>query len=405
MAVRKIRNWWWVDFSFEGERYRKKSPENSRAGAEVYELRLRQRLRETGTILPPKQDSPTFSQFSEEWFKTYVRTNLKPSTIRKYAYALSGHLIPAFGSQRIAAITGDEIERYKQRELRAGLKAKTINGYLSILRRCLDTALDWRLLGSIPRFKWLRCEPPAFDFLSFAESARLLEAAKEAPWRLMIHCALRTGLRVGELIALRWEWVDFDRRLLTVRRSCVRGIESSPKSNRIRHVHISADLAFALAEGQRPTGHVFARPDGSPVKHEAARRALGRILRAAGIRRVGWHTLRHTFASQLSSRGVPLQAIQSFLGHSTIEMTMRYAHLMPSAYAGAVDELAKGEAVALLGSRHSAGTERDLSASRNHIEESNLSATHSKEAHLVGELLSWRRGRDSKGDIGGAGSR
>jgi len=362
MAVRKIRNSWWVDITVERRRHRIKSPENTRHGAQAYELVLRNRLRDGGTLFPTKAEAPSFEEFAKKWFGTYVCTNLRASTIRKYEYALRTHLIPWFGRRRLNVVSGESIERYKQHELAAGLKAKTINGYLSILRRCLDTAQEWGELSSLPRIKWLKCEPPPFDFLSFVESARLLAAPIEEPWPLMIHCALRTGMRVGELIALRWECVNLEHRLITVRRSLVRGVESSPKSNRIRHVPISGDLLEALDGVRRASGYVFADAAGMPVKHERARRALGRAMRAAGIRPVGWHTLRHTFASQLASRGVPLQAIQAFLGHATIQMTMRYAHLLPSAYSAAVNELAAGEAHAVQNIGHLLGTERGACA-------------------------------------------
>src|SRR2546425_7774466 len=83
MSTRKIRNSWWVDFRSEGVRYRKRSPENSHAGAKAYELLLRQRLVHGEPLDAHKEDEgppiPTFQEFSEKWYKTYVLTNNKPS--------------------------------------------------------------------------------------------------------------------------------------------------------------------------------------------------------------------------------------------------------------------------------------------------------------------------------------
>jgi site-specific recombinase XerD len=110
----------------------------------------------------------------------------------------------------------------------------------------------------------------------------------------------------------------------------------SPKSNRIRYVPLAPEVQHALEEFHRPSGLVFSAHPTIPVNEKVPRRAIIRICKESGIRRIGWHVLRHTFASQLVMAGVNMKTVQELLGHSDIRMTMRYAHLAPSALHEAV---------------------------------------------------------------------
>ena len=178
-----------------------------------------------------------------------------------------------------------------------------------------------------------------FDFLDFEEADRLLEAA-DPQWHLMILTALRTGLRQGELIPLRWDDVDLPGSKIRVRRSVWKGHVSTPKSGRFREVPLSAPLEQAFKAHRHLRGElVFCAGDGSMLTYTGIRWPLWRACKRAGLRKVGWHALRHTFASHLAMKGIPLKVIQELLGHSTIEMTMRYAHLAPCVHQDAVDAL------------------------------------------------------------------
>lgn len=350
MPLRKFRGSWWVDIRHEKVRYRKKSPLNTRAGAQMYEFTLRTRLARGEPVYLPSdprialtERRPTFEDFANRWFETYVSTNAKPSTQRSYRRLLDAGLIPAFGGLDLAAITNPLIEEFKAERLRAGNSAKTINGYLIVLRRCLVAAYEREYVPKVPRVQWMKESPPSFDFLTSAESGRLLAHATDRRGRPLILCALRTGMRAGELIGLRWEDVNLEKRILTVRRSIVRGFVSSPKTNRIRHVPISVDLEEELRKIRSDQGYVFGYAAERPLSYKAALKLLRRAGKQAGMRRLGLHTLRHTFASQLAAEGIPLLAIQMLLGHSTIEMTQRYAHLAPNFFTGVVNVLSAAE--------------------------------------------------------------
>jgi integrase len=347
MAVRKIKGSWWVDFRWRGERMRKLSPLNTKGGAQDYETQIRGLLASHGSVKaviailkPAKQErATTFAEFAERWRRDSVDGRNKPSECRNKRSALRNHLLPAFGRLPLADVTSEAIERLKSALLQRALTAKTINNYLAILRKCLGTAVEWDALASLPKIRPLKTMPPGFRFLDREETETLLANALDEGWGGMMLAALRTGMRFGELSALRWEDVDLVRGLIHVRRSRYLGQETAPKNYRTRVVPVAADLADVLRSLRtRTVVHVFER-GGRPVPWHAASKALARTASLCGIRRLGWHVFRHTFASELAQRGVSIQLIRELLGHSTIQMTLRYAHLTQDALHDAIARL------------------------------------------------------------------
>ena len=185
------------------------------------------------------------------------------------------------------------------------------------------------LIESVPDVEWLKSERPEFDFLEFNEAERLLAAA-HGEWRTMILTALRTGMRHGELIGLRWEDVDLVAGRITVRQNVVDGKIGTPKSGKPREIPLGIDVRTALREHRHLRGPmVFCDMSGELLGTVDTRLPLWRACKKAGLRQIGWHALRHTFASHLVMRGASMKAVQELLGHSSILMTMRYAHLAP----------------------------------------------------------------------------
>ena len=193
-----------------------------------------------------------------------------------------------------------------------------------------------KLFGKLPK--------PAFDFLTFEEAERLVDAA-EPEWRTLLLVALKTGLRQGELIGLQWSDLDLPRGKLHVRRTIWRGVADLPKGGRERTVDLPASAVDALKAHRHLRGPLTcsARRTASRSRPGRCRQPLRRALTRAGISReegrIGWHDLRHTYGSHLAMRGVPLKVIQELMGHATIEMTERYAHLSPDTRREAVGVL------------------------------------------------------------------
>jgi len=371
----KVQEAWWVDVKYQHpngrvERVRKASPINTRRGAEEYERQVRHALL-TGAFGKEKQNEPgrilTLGEFVPR-FITYSENNNKHSSVVTKRQILDDHLVPAFGSMALDAIGPAEIEDFKasMRKKPSGARArkdaptraalrkrkgtgpkllslKSINNMLTVLHKLLALAQEQGVIAHVPRVKLFRTEKPAFDFLTFEEAERLAADA-EPEWRPVLLVALKTGLRQGELIGLQWSDVDLQRGKLHVRRTIWRGVTGSPKGGRERTVDLPASVVDALKGHRHLRGpYVFCQEDGQPLTDGLLKLPLQRAVQAAGISReqgrIGWHDLRHTYGSHLAMRGVPLKVIQELMGHATIEMTMRYAHLAPEARESAVQQL------------------------------------------------------------------
>jgi len=328
MSITKRGNKYWVDFGFRGQRFRLPSPENSVAGAKNYEAVLRRRLLNGEDVLNPPEAVPYFKDFTEKWFSTYVKSNNKPSEYKSKVSAFNVHLLPFFGRQRLDQITAYRIEEFKAAKLKTDLSAKTINNFLSALRKALNTAQEWNLLGAVPKIRLLKVAPQKFDYLTTEESDYLLTQT-DGLWHDMFLLAMRTGLRFGEIIALSWEDIDFKNQLLTVRHSIVRGILGSPKSNKIRYVPLIDSVCEMLRGRPQKDHYIFTLGNSLPMKQIYCVKNLMRICKKLKMRKIGWHVFRHTFASHLANNGVSMKVIQELLGHADITTTMRYAHLSP----------------------------------------------------------------------------
>jgi integrase len=347
VAARRVNGRWFVDFRFQHadgrvERIRKRSPVQSKAGAEEFERQLR-----TSMLAPIRiaKEVPTFSKYAAEFLETYAAANNKPSERSMKASILKHHLLPMFGEVRLDAIKMHAIEILKAGLLAKGLSRKRVNNILACLGKMLRYAHEIDLIEIVPRVKLLKVPQQRFDFLTFEELSRLVEALKDDPERLaLVLLGAEAGLRQGETMALEWGDVDLVAGLLTVRRSSWKGVIGTPKSGRERKVPLTGRLRVALkAIKHLKSDLVLCHRDGSPFTQSAIEAALRFGCKKAGLRVITSHVLRHTFCSHLAMRGAAPKAIQELVGHSTLTMTLRYMHLAPSALREAVALLDLGQ--------------------------------------------------------------
>lgn len=352
---------WVVDVDFthpdgSKERIRRTSPVQTRRGAEQYDREIRAALAEKFRLRKVIYDKPVeqaqerdviasepvlFAAFAKEFLEKYARANNKPSEVDGKNRILTSHLIPFFRGIPLHAVTSRAVENYKALKAERGLSPKTINNHLAVLGKLLRVAEAWDLLKTAPKMQLLRVAQHEREYLSFEEAQALIDAADAGLWRTMITVAVRTGLRLGELRALTKRDVDFERHQLLVRRAAWKQIVGSPKSGCHRVVDLSARAEEALATMPcSSTELIFADPNGLMLSKEACKWPLWRACTRAKLgKRLGWHALRHTFASHLVARGASLKAVQALLGHTDIKMTMRYAHLSPRDRSDAVSLL------------------------------------------------------------------
>jgi integrase len=351
------------------QRIKKRSPIQTRRGAEQYEREVRQALLDGSYGAEAPAAMPTFEEFVPK-FLTYSENNNKVSTLLAKKKALRDHLQPFFGKLPLDQIDLAAIEEFKalmrktpsdtrcrkpaatvaaqRRRKNSGqkmLSLKFINNTLGILRKLLAVAHEHGVLATVPKVQHFKVPKPAFDYLTFQEADRLVAAA-DAEWRAALLLALKAGLRLGELLGLKWEDLDLIAGRVVVRRNICNGVINTPKGGRSREIPLSNSVVAALKQHRHRSllqPFVFCDEKGNHLTPGAFKWPLYRALRKAGIARtegmVGWHDLRHSFASHLVMKGQSLKAVQELLGHANIEMTMRYAHLSPEVKREAVQVL------------------------------------------------------------------
>lgn len=329
MPSRKIRNKWHTDFRYQNKRYRIKSPINTRNGAQEYENNLLTKLINGQPIkYEEAMHNITLKEFSDIWFKSYVKANNRPSEIKRKESVFSHSLLPFFGSMPLNEINNKKVEEFKAHRLKS-ISIKTVKNEVSMLSTCLKMAVEWEYLENMPRIKMPKVPQSGFKWLPEEDCLKLLQATS-GMLHDMIFLAMKTGLRFGELIALTWTDFDFEHRRLTVNKSVVLGKCGPTKSGRVRYVPLTNGVCEYFSKLKRQSGLVFIEEDSEFVRQKRINYHLERAYVRAGLPIMGWHTLRHTFASHLACKGASILAIKELLGHTDIKTTMRYAHLGPN---------------------------------------------------------------------------
>jgi integrase len=289
---------------------------------------------------PRVEHSVTFAEAADEYLRYAEHDRgCKPSTIRGYCSQLNAHLLPAFGSMRIEDVSEQEIERWRagisgHRRGHEALSNKTKNHQLvlmhAIFRRAVKVyALPRNPLENVDRFRLRRSGD--IEVFSPEEIWSLVRAAVSEVDGAIFLTAAFTGLRRGELLALRWRDVDFDASTIRVRASYAAGQLTTPKSGKVRSVPMAPDVAAALARlGQREQfvgedDFVFVGESGLPLNGDALSSRYERALAKAGLRRLRFHDLRHTFGTRMI-RQADIRRVQEWMGHADIQTTMKYLH-------------------------------------------------------------------------------
>jgi integrase len=287
----------------------------------------------------------TFNDLADFWLESVAPNKRSEKDDRSI---IEHHLRPELGTMKLSEIGVRQIDRY--RLLHQKLAPQTVKNHITLVKTMLNRSVDLGWLATPPRFKVPRVphDSQSFSYLQSENQIRcFLAAAREEGSNVEIFykTAIYTGLRAGELAALRREDVDLERNQITVQRS----FDGPTKSGRLRYVPIFAILKPSLAEwivqiGAAPT--LFPNEAGNMhgpaarIFQEIFQRVLTKAKFPLVLRRgrprpyLTFHGLRHTFASLWMARGGDLFRLQALLGHQSISMTQRYSHLAPDAFAG-----------------------------------------------------------------------
>ncbi len=277
----------------------------------------------------------TLGAFIDGEYAAHARAHLRaPDDALKRLRFCFGH----WWKRPLTDITEGMVELHRAKERRRGISPATINRDIGRLSSVLTRAVKFKHLDAHPL---IDLQPLKLDkahvvrYLSEDEDKRLRAALDNAPdyVRTMVLVSLNTGLRRKELFTLSWPAVDLKRRQLTV-------VGSLSKTGQTRHVPLNRKVVETLREWRDKTGGdglLFRSHTGARFNN--TQRSWANLLDDAGISGFRWHDLRHDFASKLVMRGVDLYTVSRLLGHSSVELTKRYAHLAPDHLADAVARL------------------------------------------------------------------
>lgn len=309
--------------------------------ADIPNRRIAQRIVESQlrpinqAVYRPKT-TMTFRQFVETQWQPNLFPTFKHSTSRGYTYLLRKHLFPYFGEMKLTEITRQMAQTFVA-QMGQRLSPKSVALAKNCLSKVFSTAIEWGYVEQNPAIGVrlpARISHREAIALAPDQIQRLLAELRE-PCKSMVLIAVLTGLRRGELFALRWNAVDCERKLIHVRESVYDGHFGSPKTrSSFRKVPMSEILeeVFVLLRGQNvaPESLVFASRNGkTPLRPEnILKRNIHPACERIGLQKVGWHDLRHTSATLLHEHE-PLRVTQAILGHSDIQTTLGYTHVLP----------------------------------------------------------------------------
>jgi integrase len=322
---------------------------------------------DNGTMLRPSKT--TLGEYLKNWLSDYAKPNLTPRSYERYESITRVHLIPGLGNIILTQLRPDHLQSIYTAKLNSGLSALTVRYLHTVLHKALQTAVKHGLTGrniadavDIPRT--LRSDMKTWDEY---EVNIFLDAAKGSPYYELFYLALFTGMRRGELLALRWQDIDFLFAQISVNRTLHRlqggkygdgsYIFTQPKTERSRRtIALSPSVILMvksykerrtalfnkLGRSVKDEDLVFCSAEGQPMRPNTITRAWANLATQAGVKVIRLHDARHTHASLLLKQGVHPKIVQERLGHASIQITLdTYSHVAPGLQEAAANQFDK----------------------------------------------------------------
>ncbi len=361
----KIRQWkgaWWIFIDHQGMRKAKRIGvgEPAKKAAKQAAQQIQARLALGQPAFQNQKSGMTLERYAEVFLERIEHTR-KHTTFDDYKKLLDRDILPTLKLLDLQDITREKVKALALAGLQKGQSPKTVQNIVRCLSSLFSHALEDNLVKVNPALKPGKFLPKITKRHNIApltreEVALLIETAKTKLPRYypLFLCAVRTGLRMGELLALQWGDIDWHGRFIEVRRNYTHFKLTTPKSGESRRVDMSKELAQTLrdllterqieaAAGQwtETPPWVFCSETGGLLHpHNLRDRVFYGLLTKAKLRKVRFHDLRHTFASLLLQQGESLVYVKEQMGHSSIQVTVDlYGHLIPGGNKQAVDRL------------------------------------------------------------------
>lgn len=300
-------------------------------------------------VAGPRQ---TVGQYLEYWLEIH-RAGLKLSTYAVYRRHLRNHLIPGLGQYQLQSLTVDQVQALYDRKQQEGMAPATIRYLHRILSAALKDAVKWKRLSfNVCEYVTLpRLSKQTMHALDQEQAKQLLAVAKGGRFECLLTLALVTGMRLGELLALRWSDINFEREWLQVCHTVayIQGfglVETEPKTDSSRRTLVLPQVALTALKQHRATqletrltmgtawhdqGLVFTNQCGGYLNRGWVQKTFKKLLTQAKLPPMRFHDLRHSAATLLLSMGVNAKVVQEILGHANLSITLGiYAHALPT---------------------------------------------------------------------------
>lgn len=327
----------------------------SRKDAEKKMTELLHQL-DTGSYMQPGKS--TLAEYLERWLSDYVKPNLSPKTSEGYEQTCRHYIIPFLGHLTLNGLKPEHLQHYNSEKLTIGrqdgkgLSAQTVRHHHAILHKALQTAVEWGLLSRnvADAVTPPRAQHPEMKTWNADEVNTFLEVAKSTHYYALFYTLLYTGLRRSEVLALRWEDIDFIYGQISVNRSVhvLKGgkvIFRQPKTAKGKRTVALPPSAFMVLNDYRKNKEagsillgkplsdsdlVFSDLEGKPYLPNTITHAWINLVRHTGLKSIRLHDARHTHASLMLKQGIHPKIVQERLGHSSITITLdTYSHVAP----------------------------------------------------------------------------
>lgn len=293
------------------------------------------------------QDKILFADYAQQWLKVKIIPNKTASTAYSYESMIRVHCLPVVGQKPLHEIGMKEANLILMNLRTKGNNAQGINHIITVLKQILKDAEREGVIerSGLTHLKRLKVSDNVWAYWEEMEINRFFLKIKDLPLYPLLATAIYTGMRRGELGGLKWDCVDFARNQIIVKRVRDRnGLRDTTKTGKSRLVPINPSLYPILLglwnKRTDDTQLVFTKENGMDLDaHHLGRDFDTYQKKVPGLKRIRFHDLRHTFASQFVMKGGNIYTLREILGHTDVKMTQRYAHLSPEHLKGATDFL------------------------------------------------------------------